>query len=183
VYCSIRSARANAGDLNVDPGRIALRGGSAGATLDNMVALGGDGAPFDGGCFAASQSARVQAVIDYFGAADFNRPINAEGEPPGAQPFLGPNPSQATIDEASPINYVSPDDPPYVIGHGTADRTVLISQSIELANALNDDGVPADLVRVKGAPHGFIDSFNGAFSRSVRCDEEGLLADTLQPGS
>ena len=181
VYCAIRGIRARAATYHVDPDRIALRGGSAGATLVNMVALGGDDAPFNGGCkLGAGNSARVQAVVNYYGGADFEQ--FSLGGSDGLALF-GPNPDAGLVLSSSPVNLVDAANPPYVIGHGTADLTVPIDQSRTLAAKLRSVGVEAQLVEVPGAPHGFIDNpFDGAYSRQVRC-AEALFAKVLKPGS
>ncbi|MBI3468606.1 MAG: DUF829 domain-containing protein [Planctomycetes bacterium] len=56
---------------------------------------------------------------------------------------------------ASPATHASPDDPPALILHGTADKTVPYSESEELAAALKQAGVEHQLVLVEGAPHTF----------------------------
>ncbi|MBL0927853.1 MAG: prolyl oligopeptidase family serine peptidase, partial [Phycisphaerales bacterium] len=59
-----------------------------------------------------------------------------------------------TLQDASPISYISADDPPFLLMHGTADTTVLPSQSIEFEKALKAAGIPAKLILVAGAGHG-----------------------------
>jgi dipeptidyl aminopeptidase/acylaminoacyl peptidase len=54
----------------------------------------------------------------------------------------------------SPVAYVSKDDPPHLIIHGTADTLVPYAQSVELADALKQAGVEVLLQEVPGAGHG-----------------------------
>jgi dipeptidyl aminopeptidase/acylaminoacyl peptidase len=55
---------------------------------------------------------------------------------------------------ASPITFVSKDDPPFLIIHGTADTLVPYAQSTEFAEALKRAGVDVVLQPVPGAGHG-----------------------------
>ena len=53
---------------------------------------------------------------------------------------------------ASPVTYISPDDPPALILHGTNDALVPVEQSQILFDHLNESGVPAELHIIEGAP-------------------------------
>jgi len=55
---------------------------------------------------------------------------------------------------ASPINYVSADDPPTLLIHGDADRTVPFHQSELMEAALKKLNVPVKLIRIEGGDHG-----------------------------
>jgi dipeptidyl aminopeptidase/acylaminoacyl peptidase len=57
--------------------------------------------------------------------------------------------------EASPVTHVSPDDPPIMLIHGTADATVPFRQSVIMKERLEAAGVPVELVAVEGAGHGW----------------------------
>lgn len=59
---------------------------------------------------------------------------------------------------ANPISHVTADDPPFFIGHGTADTSVPLKQSTRLADALTAAGVPRDYRIVQGAGHGSLGS-------------------------
>jgi len=179
VLCAVRGLRARADELSVDPDRVAFRGGSAGATLVNMIALAGEAPLFDGGCNDNGLPIGVLGVIDYYGGADFLSPISADGNDGTA--LFGEDPDMELVAQVSPLANVSSDDPPYVIGHGTADQTVVIEQSRSLRDALEAVGVDVELVEVPGAVHGFIQDFGGAETRSVRCREEALLNRVLGP--
>ena len=56
--------------------------------------------------------------------------------------------------KASPITYVSKDDPPFLIMHGDVDTTVPVQQSEAFAEALKKAEVPVILVVLKGVGHG-----------------------------
>jgi len=46
-------------------------------------------------------------------------------------------------------------DPPFLILHGTADKTVPVAQSVELHRKLKAWGVSSRFVLIEGAPHTF----------------------------
>ena len=59
------------------------------------------------------------------------------------------------VRRANPITYVNPDNPPFLIVHGSADMAVPLHQSQILCEALTAAGVPATLRVVEGAGHCF----------------------------
>jgi dipeptidyl aminopeptidase/acylaminoacyl peptidase len=60
-----------------------------------------------------------------------------------------------TLAVASPVSYVTPAAPPFLLIHGTADTVVPYVQSEVLTRALADVGVSAQLVPIEGADHIF----------------------------
>jgi acetyl esterase/lipase len=68
--CAVRFLRAHAADLGIDPARVGAWGSSGGGQLASLLGLAGPGAGFDRGQYPAESSA-VQAVVDMFGASDF----------------------------------------------------------------------------------------------------------------
>jgi len=141
---AVRWMRANADALGLDPERIAVAGGSAGGYLALMVGLSDDKTG-PGGYSQAKHSAKVSAVIDMYGVVNFSK--HGKGQVPGA--------SAAEQAAYLPANQCDPQDPPVLILHGTADTTVDIAQSDELARALRAAKVSYEYVIVDGAPHTF----------------------------
>jgi acetyl esterase/lipase len=155
VKCAVRSLRAHAAEYNVNPNKIGIYGGSAGGHLAALVGTSDAGAGWDVGEYL-DQSSRVQAVGDFFGPTD----LVVESAKPSAQQIytevFGPDWRTSTIlAEASPVTYVSPDDPPFLIMHGAKDTGVPPTQSKILYSKLVATGVPATLVMVQNAGHGF----------------------------
>ena len=56
---------------------------------------------------------------------------------------------------ASPGAHADKNDPPILILHGTADKTVDVEQSKQLADVLRRAGTRHELILVEGAPHTF----------------------------
>ena len=146
--CAVRYLRAHAGEYNLDPNRIGVWGGSAGGHLVNLLGTTDESAGFDVGEYL-DQSSRVQAVVDMFGPIDLT--VQFEGGYEGAsRVFAG---FDAAL--ASPVTYVTPDDPPFLLFHGDSDPLVPIEQSQIFLAALQAAGVPAKLVTVENAGHSF----------------------------
>lgn len=146
VKCAVRWMRANAERLRLDPDRIAAVGTSAGGHLALMAGLCDAAAGLEGAAGNTEVSSRVQAVVSGFGPTDFTEGIG-KGK---VESFTA-----GKDREASPITYVSADDPPVLLLHGTEDRLVPFAQSERLADALKAVKVPVTLVPARGAPHAY----------------------------
>src|SRR6185437_7517091 len=148
---AIRWLRANAAKYGLDPDRIGVTGASAGGHLAAMLGLGGGVAALEGDVGPhTGVSSRVKCVVDQFGPSDLlamadhssridhNAPDSPESKLIGGA--LQENKEKARA--ASPITYISRDDPPFLILHGTEDPLVPFNQSERLAEALKTVGVP-----------------------------------------
>ena len=148
VKCAVRSLRAHADEYNLDPNRIGVWGGSAGGHLVALLGTSDESAGFDVGEYL-EYSSRVQAVVDMFGPADLTVQFNG-GYESARRVFGDFDPALA-----SPVTYVTADDPPFLMLHGEQDKLVPIEQSEILLAALQAAGVPAELVPVVNAGHSF----------------------------
>ncbi len=149
--CAVRWLRENAERLNVDPERIGVVGASAGAHLAMMLGAmdTGDGLEGEGG--SPDASSRVQAVVSFCG------PTNLAGEFPDASKnlvadFIG---EAANAKAASPITYVSKDDPPMLLIQGTKDPLVPHDQAVQMVDALTAAGVLGRVELLIGEGHGW----------------------------
>ena len=157
VKSAIRYLKAHAAEYCVDPRRVAVMGESAGGTLASFAGLAGRDRTYDRGDWLDQDSA-VNAVVDFYGIVDFaHDPIRVDGRdiPPFMmEDFLGLDYTPAQAAAASPMAYIAPDAPPFLIFHGTADDRVPVAQSESFYDALCRAGVPADLYLLEGAGHG-----------------------------
>jgi acetyl esterase/lipase len=155
---AVRWLRANAKKYKVNPDRIGAVGFSAGAHLACLLGTTDKDAGLEGGGGNPEQSSRVQAVVSFFGPTDFTtKTWTKQVEDTFLLPFFG-----GTLDEkpelykkASPIVYVTKDDPPFLFFHGTKDPLVGLYNSQNLAKKLEGVGVPAKVVVMEGEGHGW----------------------------
>jgi acetyl esterase/lipase len=146
---AVRWLRKNADRLQIDPDHIGVIGGSAGGHLAAMLAVTGPADGLDPKEPYGDQSSRVQCAIDLYGPADLLEYHDVA--------MLGTTREEDAelYRRASPTTYADRDDPPVLILHGTADKTVALSQSERFAAALAKGGTVHELVVIPGAPHTF----------------------------
>jgi len=166
---AIRWLRANSKKYNIDPDHIGVWGGSAGGHLVSLLGTSGGKkafAPIGGN---EDQSDRVQAVCDVYGPANFNTVMQQAADDKSVKNIFKFNtPSDpyscligANLGEdkqkgaaVSPVHYVSSDNPPFLILHGTKDALVPLAQSEEFAAALEAKGVKVLFQKFPGGGHG-----------------------------
>ena len=146
---AVRWLRKNATRLGVDPERIGVIGGSAGGHLAAMVALTTPGDGLDPADPDGNISCAVKCCVDMYGIADLGayHDVTMLGKTFAEAPEL--------YRLASPLTYVRSNSPPFLILHGTADKTVKLEQSELLADRLQQAGVPHELIVIPDAPHTF----------------------------
>jgi acetyl esterase/lipase len=134
-----------------DTSRIAIIGGSAGAHLALLAAYGWEKEIDTAG--VPQFNYRVKAVVDIYGPVDFTTEY-AKNQPL-VNDFLAHSykESPELYIEASPVRYLSKNNPPTLILHGTSDRLVPISQSDTLKARLDRLGVPCVYCRLPLWPH------------------------------
>jgi len=145
---AIRWLRANAGRYGYDAGHIAIGGGSAGGHLALLLGLSGGVEALEGDVGGnLSQSSRVQAIVDLYGPSD----LEAYAE---TKPKFQRRKSDELLRSASPVTYLSNDDPPLLILHGEQDPVVPVEQSRLLYERYLQAGLAAELHVLPEAGHG-----------------------------
>jgi acetyl esterase/lipase len=161
---AVRWLRAHAKELNVDPDHFAAFGISAGGHLVTLLGTSGDVPELEGSLGSDTHtSSRVQAVIDFCGVSDLlelpgrESIIKFDSADSCTGKFLGKAIPEAKdlARAASPVTYISKDDPPFLIVHGTKDNLVPYDQATELHDALQKAGVSATMLTGKGGGHVF----------------------------
>jgi acetyl esterase/lipase len=173
MKAALRWIRARAGRWDLDPGKIAVWGGSAGGYQAAMAGVS-YGVPEleDLSLGNPGESSRVQAVVDWFGPTDFlkmDEQLIAGGFTPNPEDAHNGEHSPESllmgkqitliperVNAANPETYISAGAPPFLIQHGTKDDTVPCLQSVyfaeKLTAVLGPERVTLDLF--EGAGHG-----------------------------
>lgn len=161
---AIRWIRGNAKKYNLDPNKIAVWGSSAGGHLVAMLGTSGGVKELEGTLGKhTDQDSRVTCVVNFFGPTDFSvigdfpsQIDHYAANSPESLLVGGPikeNPEKAR--SASPVTFVSADDPPFLTIHGTKDQLVPFDQGKRLHEALKKAGVSSILIPVEEGGHGF----------------------------
>ena len=149
--CALRWVIDHAKERGVDPNRIVVGGGSAGAHLALLAAMLPRSAGFDRLC-PGPDNLKVAAVVSWYGVADLSEGMD-DG---GALTWLGSTLDRDSLAKGiSPLTYVRAGLPPMFLIHGDADPTVPYSQSERLHQALVKAGVAAELMTISGGRHGY----------------------------
>lgn len=147
VACALSYLNIRAQELNINPQKVILFGDSAGGQLAALTALNADHNQY--------RYEPPRGVIDFYGVSDFSELISGQHSDANARRYLGPD-YHSYIAQASPVTYIRPDAPRFLIVHGTKDKVVPMSQSQELYDGLTTAGNTAHYLTIPGARHGFI---------------------------
>lgn len=172
---AVRFLRAHAAEYGINPDKIGVLGDSAGGYLVQMTGATNGEKSWDKGD-NLEQSSDVQAVASLYGISDlrnigegYSDDIRKVHESPAVTEALlvnGPafnafpgapinaDPKKAL--EASPIEHVNGNEPPFLLMHGSLDPLVSPVQSVQMYNALKEKGSDVRYVVLDGAKHGDI---------------------------
>ena len=149
---AIRYIRAHAGELGIDPARIAVSGGSAGAHVAAGTAL------FDGIDHDAENleiSCKPDALVLYF-------PVIDTSEKGYGCRRIGEG--WKTI---SPVDQVKAGAPPTLIFHGDADNTTPYAGSVLFTGRMTKAGNVCELVTEPGGGHGHLNQDMALFDAAI----------------
>lgn len=178
---AVRFIRYHASEYGIDPGHIGITGSSSGGHLSLMIATSDDDADPKAKDPVDRVSSRVQACAVFYPPTDFINfgKINSAGTinqaglvltgVAAAFDFKKWNDSTRTFvsitdtrerlaiaKEVSPINHVTPDDPPVLIIHGNKDFLVPLQQSESIIEKLKEAKVYCKLIVKDGGGHGWM---------------------------
>ncbi len=137
-------------------------GSSAGGHLAMMLAVTNGEAMFEplptppGGYY-------VDGFVSLWGLSDAVYDVVQYGPDAALTKFLGAPLNKGTFtlyQDASPVDFVDPCDPPGAFYHGTEDMVVPFEHSTIMAAALVQNGISASIFPADGAGHGF-EGFGG----------------------
>lgn len=177
---AVRFVRYNAKQYGIDPDHIGITGSSSGGHLSLMIATADDVADAKSFDPVDKVSARVQAAAVFYPPTDFlnyGKPnsfsqVSQAGLAlmgvAGAFDFKVWNDTTRTYvsvtsmekkaqiaKEISPINFVTPDDPPVFIIYSNKDIVVPTQQSESIIAKFREAGVPCEFMIKEGGGHGW----------------------------
>ncbi len=159
---AIRWIRAHAEELNLNGEKIAVWGSSAGGHLSSLLGTSGGVKEIEGDLGPyTSFSSRVSCVVNQCGPEDFTQALMFDQE---KKPIFKDDAvigllggtcedKHAQAVAASPVTYVSPDDPPFITFHGTSDQRVAFLHAEAIHAALTNVGVKSLLIPIAGGGH------------------------------
>lgn len=156
VKAAVRFLRANADKFNIDTNKLGAVGFSAGAHLSMILGVMDKEDGLDDVGDHKDQSSKVQAVVAYFGPADFTLPY-PDASKNLVRDFLGGAAAEKPdiAKQASPVTYVNKGDAPMLLFQGTKDPLVPHEQAITMVEALTKAGVQGRVELMIGAGHGW----------------------------
>ncbi len=157
VKCAVRWMRAHAEKLEMDSGRIGTIGGSAGGHLACLLGAADAGDRLEGSGGWQDQSSRVQVVVNIFGPTDLTTGRFGEVSKKILENFLQGSFESRREDyrRASPVTYLTRDDPPVLTFQGTQDPLVPLEQAEILHRKLSTLGIENRLIIMEGHGHGW----------------------------
>lgn len=159
VKAALAWVRRHAADYGGDPDFVVVTGGSAGGHLAALLALTANDRRFQPGFEDVDTS--VAACVPMYGVYDFlDRGLRGRG---GMQPFLerfvmhcSPVDARPRWEEASPIDHVRADAPPFFVVHGTRDTLAWVEDARAFVAALRATSqAPVVYAELPGAQHAF----------------------------
>ena len=145
---AVRWMRRNAAALALDPAHIGGFGYSAGGHLVALLATTDADDGLEGTNEEGAPPSRIEAAVAGAAPTDLRRFIYN----PTFYFFLGGSKDAlpATYVAASPITFVTADDPPMFLYHGRYDWMVDVSQSQSMVSSLRNAGVPVEYYESDG---------------------------------
>lgn len=176
---AVRFIRFNSRNYNIDGNTIGITGSSSGGHLSLMVGLSDDKIDSTSRDPVDKVSSRVQAVAVFYPPTDFLNWGQEKMDLSKLQAVLKLAGVASAFDfkewndtvrlyqsvtaerrlaiakQISPVYNVTPDDPPVLIIHGDADRTVPLQQSETIITKLKEANVTNQFIIKKGGAHGW----------------------------
>lgn len=153
VRRSVRYIRLHAKEYGVNPDQLGVWGGSAGGHLSLVLGTTSDAGDPQQNDPVFQTTDRVAAVVAYYPPTDLRSFVDEKSPYYHRFPALQFPAEQAA--DYSPLLHVTPDDPPTLLIHGDQDKLVPISHSENIMKELQAQKVPAELLVIKNAAHGF----------------------------
>ena len=146
VRGALKFIHSHAADYKVDPAKLGVFGYSAGGHLSLVLGTMTNDQK-------GSDAPHVAAVVAVFPPTDLVPYVDPKSPLREQFPALKFDPAKAN--DYSPLMHVSADDAPTLLVHGDKDELVPIWHSQKINTAFAEAKVPAELITIEGAAHGF----------------------------
>lgn len=146
VRSALKFIHGHAADYKVDPAKLGVFGYSAGGHLSLLLGTMTNDQK-------ASDAPHVAAVVAVFPPTDLGPYVDPKSPLREQFPALKFDPAKAN--DYSPLMHVTADDAPTLLVHGDKDELVPIWHSQKIVAAFAEAKVPAELITIEGAAHGF----------------------------
>lgn len=181
VKGAIRYLRANADKYAIDTTFVGITGFSSGGHLSSMagvtngvpsLTVGSTTIDVEGNVGGnLDHSSSVNAVVDWFGPIDMSRMedcATVKGADSPEAVLIGGAPADLPdmVALISPINFITPSCPPFIVIHGDADNVVPYCQGQYMSDALRQADRLTDFITVPGGGHGPV-TFNDDTFRAM----------------
>jgi acetyl esterase/lipase len=154
VFCALAWVHSNAKSYNLDPERPFALGFSLGGTFAGMLGTVDDPSLYLEECpHSLPESDWVRGVATFTGVFDL---ANSSGRLLDYYAgYVGTSPEEDPDlwDQASPIGWLDGREFPFLLVHGELDSSIDPSHSADFAAALEEVGVPVELLIVPGTSH------------------------------
>jgi len=148
---AVQYVKKYAKQFNIDPNKVAIAGESAGGHIVDMVAVRATpDKPERHLAAVVAFYAPNDLVEDAFRRNQINPSVNGSF---GFRSQVLNDQTVKILQDASPIAFVTPNLPPFLLVHGTADTSVDYSSSPIWKDALDALGVPCELITIPLGVH------------------------------
>jgi len=172
VKAALGWVAAHAAEYHVDPTRISVMGGSAGANLAMLAAYSAGDAQLPPSTEVAPVA--VRSVVNFYGPTDMTLLYRTCQSPDYVRPllaaYLGGTPDEVPdrYRVVSPLVHVDASAPPTLTLLGTSDRLVATEHATLLDQALAAAGVPHETYLLPATDHGFDTNWGGFGTQIAR---------------
>jgi acetyl esterase/lipase len=172
VKAALGWVAAHAAEYHVDPARISMMGGSAGANLSLLAAYTAGDPHLPPSTKVAP--VKVRCVINIYGPTDMDLLYRVGPNPDFVRPqlraYIGGTPEEFPdrYRALSPLTHVSGKSPPTLTITGTSDRLVAVEHATALTHALAAAGVPHETYLLPANDHGFDVNWGGFGTQIAR---------------
>lgn len=160
---AIRTVRERAGEWGLDPAKIGIMGFSAGGHLASTAGTHYDSTFIDN---PKKTSLRPDFMVLVYPVINLMDKIGHKGS---ATNLLGPSPALDKVEYFSNDLQVKATTPPAYLTHAGDDTKVPVANSIRFYEALNANGIPADMHIYSKGEHGYgkVPTFDEWFGRCL----------------